>query len=258
MEPSPPLPVPQRSPCTALSRGGGRKASSPPSLPSPAPYATAHTGTQGAAGEGFFFWGVGGGPAMWQVPSDNPGRAAGRRRSGGCRHFPGYGLCSEPVSGGNALRTGQKRGVPGGAAAAAAAASHALPAVGSRRPPGPPLSSPPARRHLTKELPRHRGHLSPHGALGSDAAAPRLCGVGVATPCAPHPVRPQPRGPALWGVLGWVCCYAGYLGRAFYSGLGEGCPAKGSPTRRRAPGTRRRVSLLPYLAAQVMGMRWVA
>lgn len=58
----------------------------------------------------------------------------------GCRHFPGYPLCLEPVTKGNTLRTGQRRGVPGGAAAASAAASHALLSVGSCRLPGPPPS----------------------------------------------------------------------------------------------------------------------
>lgn len=203
------------------------------------------------------FGGWEGGPAMWQVPSDNPGRAAGRRRSGGCRHFPGYGLCSEPVSRGNALRTGQKRGVPGGAAAATAAASHALPAVGSRRPPGPP-PSPPGTAAPNKGAPAAPGPSVTSWSSREGCCSPEALRGWGGNPMRPHPVRPQARGPALWGGLGWVCCYVGYLGCAFYSGLGEGCPAKGSPTRRRAPGTRRGVSLLPYLAAQVMGMRWVA
>ena len=84
--------------------------------------------------------GLPGGPCHVAGAERQSGEGCGAPEVRGCRHFPGYPLCLEPVTRGNTLRTGQRRGVPGGAAAAGAAASHALPAVGSCRPPRPPLS----------------------------------------------------------------------------------------------------------------------
>lgn len=113
--------------------------------PSPSPYATVHTITQGAAGE------RGGGPCHVAGAERQSGEGCGAPEVRGCRHFPGYPLCSEPVTKGNTLRTGQRRGVPGGAAAAGAAASHALPTMGSCLPPARGRKRVRAPRHLTKE-----------------------------------------------------------------------------------------------------------
>lgn len=72
-----------------------------------------------------------GGPCHVAGAERQSGEGCGALEVRGCRHFPGYRLCSEPVTRGNTLKAGQRRGVPGGAAAADAAASHTLPAVGS-------------------------------------------------------------------------------------------------------------------------------
>lgn len=95
--------------------------------------------------------GGGGGPCHVAGAERQSGEGCGAPEVRGCRHFPGYPLCSEPVTKGNTLRTGQRRGVPGGAAAAGAAASHALPTRGSCRPPARGRKRVRAPRHLTKE-----------------------------------------------------------------------------------------------------------
>lgn len=119
--------------------GRGCRAGSPhPHMPSCIP---SHRGLPGR----------GGGPCHVAGAERQSGEGCGAPEVRGCRHFPGYPLCSEPVTKGNTLRTGQRRGVPGGAAAAGAAASHALPTRGSCRPPARGRKRVRAPRHLTKE-----------------------------------------------------------------------------------------------------------
>lgn len=170
-----------------------------------------HTG--GAAGGGV------GGPCHVAGAERQSGEGCGVPEVRGCRHFPGYPLCSEPVTRGNTLRTGQRRGVPGGAAAAGATASHALPAVGSCRPPGPPPSPRVGPKAGTGTEAPNKGA---RGRCGARAARPRctgpIChipratvspgatlqpwgtgGVGMGGHGRAHPTRSHPEAPASAG-----------------------------------------------------------
>lgn len=152
-----PLRLPQ-----AWERGCGREGAQ--SWEPPSPYATAHTITRGG-------WGR---PCHVAGAERQSGEGCGVPEVRGCRHFPGYPLCSEPVTKGNTLRTGQRRGVPGGAAAAGAAASHAPPTAGARCPTRPPLS--PRMGMGTEALTKEHG--VGRGQPGSAAPGPSVTSPG--------------------------------------------------------------------------------